>query len=195
MRARVTDTWQTRSMRSTPAERTRMSDYDTRVADARQAVAALAQLHRRGPLPTGLHDQLDAAARDTTGLFRAYDGMLRILAPDRDWQLHESTSADPRYSELAARTLATIAAFRVCAHLRHTPAQPAIVRLAIRRIDCHRCTATHVNPPAGEDDRCDWCGQRGVTTFWPVSYTLGVWLVGGDACRACAEALHPAQVP
>jgi hypothetical protein len=169
-----------------------MTTYQERLDGARKAVAAIRA--SGGKLPADVEDQLAAATRDTKGLFDEFEQAVTLIDPGRDWRSSRSPIRSARFDEVTARTLATIATFRLCLHHRRTPAQPCIARLAVRRLDCRRCTATMVRPPDGEDDRCDWCGRRGVATFWPVTYTSGTMLVCGDACRDCAAELSPEAV-
>lgn len=61
--------------------------------------------------------------------------------------------------------------------------------LPVRRIDCQRCSATYRRPPADEADRCDLCGSRGITEFWPLRVAVAYWIVLGDTCQPCAHEL------
>lgn len=168
----------------------RMTSHAERLAAARQAVAALRQA--RQALPVDLADQMGAAARDTRALFGQLATVLQTTRPAGDWTPSATPAGDPLIDEVVARTLVALSGAKVCVHLRRAPAQPGVAGLALHRIDCHRCIRTVRKPPEGEADRCDWCGTRGVTTFWPLHYTLGTILVGGDACEGCAMALqHP----
>jgi len=143
-------------------------------------------------LPTDLADQLGAATRDTYQRFNVMAAVLPILE-GRDWHRHAVQHPNPSVDECHARTLAAIAGFTSCPHLRDRTASPRPVyaRMPLRRLDCERCTRTFRNPPPGEADRCDWCGKRGVIEFWPLVYTTGPMLVAGDACDDCHAGLVP----
>ncbi len=171
-----------------------MSTYQERLDGARQALAEAGALLDRTTLPVGLADQLNAAASDTRRLFARFVAATAIVNPDLTPGGLPAAQTG-KVHEVLARTIAAMPEFALCSHLRRAPGQPGVVRMALRRLDCHRCMATSVNPPPGEDDRCDWCGRHGITTFWPVSYTLGLILAYGDACGDCATGLVPDQSP
>lgn len=165
------------------------TEYATRVAQFRRALAAVPS--GRAWLPAHLRDQLQAATRDTDRRMRQMPALLTALDPERGWHRQETWPTSPHADEQGARTLAAIMDFRYCPHLRRTMAQPTYARMRLRRLDCARCVRTVVHPPADEDDRCDWCGERGVTTFAALSYQWSVLLVVGNACADCAAALVP----
>lgn len=99
--------------------------------------------------------------------------------------------------EIAARTLAALdlAGATGCPHLGTLPGAGvhSIILLDYRTVACPACVrAMHqagVAPDPADADRCDWCGDRGVTTFHPVVVPLGPSVVFGDACPACHRAL------
>ncbi len=144
------------------------NDYEARLARARRAVEAA----RGIKLPTDLGDQLDAATRETQAHQDRLGKVLQFIEPDRDWRAVKGIKG-PLFDEATARQLAAIVGFQLCTHLRQTPAQPVIARMPLRRLDCQRCILTVVRPPSDEGDRCDWCGRRGVTNFWPMSINIG----------------------
>lgn len=165
------------------------TEYTTRVAQFRRAFAELPR--GRAWLPAHLRDQIQAASRDTDRRMRRMPALLTVLEPERDWHACETWPTSPHADELGARTLAAVVDFRFCPHLRRTLAQPTYARMALRRLDCERCVHTVANPPTDEDDRCDWCGERGVRFFVPVGYQWSMLLVLGNACVDCAAALVP----
>jgi hypothetical protein len=151
-----------------------------------------AMIARGAPSPAGhVADQLGAASRDTRVLHDRLGAVLPLLAPDRNWRqrLDTSPSDDVRAYLLAAVHDCTA----VCCHLKRGGPQPAIIRLPLRRVDCGRCVQTLRRPPAGEDDRCDLCGARGVVMFVPFACRQGPALIAGDVCTACAGLLGVPQ--
>lgn len=156
--------------------------WDQRLAAAR--AVATGRATRR--LPTGLRDQLHAAATETAELQHRLFAMVRALEPGRGWRSPAATD-EAASIERTAHAVAAITGCRSCVHLRRGGPQPAVARLALHRVDCRRCLATVRRPPPDEDDRCDWCGRHGVESFTPVSVQLGAALVLGDACPDCAE--------
>ena len=146
---------------------------------------SLALASREGPaqLPPGWLAALDQAGAETQRLLNA-DARVRDTV----------TTVDPaRVRNAASRVLAAMGVGRwrgLCSHLRTHPAQPAIVRLPVRSIDCHRCVVLlPVKPPSpDEDDRCDLCGRREVDVFYPLRLALSSWLILGDVCSTCADA-------
>lgn len=159
--------------------------YDDRLAAVRALLAELDEIP--GLPPVDLADQLLAATRDANGIIKRLQPALAILEPHHPRRLVEVAAGVDAQREIMARTLAAAAWFRYCPHMS-TP-QPAVARMALRRIDCRRCVNTIVKPSPDEADRCDWCGRRGVTTFWDLAYQAGPWLVLGDACDGCHHAL------
>jgi hypothetical protein len=136
-------------------------------------------------------DQLAAAARDARRLLRAGAVVAAAVnAGGRPWSLREGPAGSTHGLDALARTLVAVDGFTYCAHLRRTPAQPAVARMPLRRVDCGRCLHTFRRPPADEADRCDWCGARGVELFTPVAIGLGPLVAAGDACDDCAAALN-----
>jgi hypothetical protein len=49
--------------------------------------------------------------------------------------------------------------------------------------------ATFRRPPPEDDDRCDVCGEHGVSLFTPIVASRGPVTILGDACPECAGAL------
>jgi hypothetical protein len=166
------------------------TDYQGRLTNARLAVKALHELLQGRELPADLRDQLNAATRDTHAFQRRFGQALRGIEPDRQWRT-VTGDRGPRLDEATARLIAAISTFQFCSHLRRIPGQPTVARMPLRRVDCHRCISTHVNPPPNEDDRCDWCGKRGVVEFWPMSISIGYMQAVGDACGDCYAAMNP----
>lgn len=99
--------------------------------------------------------------------------------------------------ELAARTLAAMELGNAtpCPHLEGVLVPPGLVYvlLSYRRLACEGCMQALLatGPDPADDDRCDWCGTRGVTWFHPVLAPLGPCVVSGAACRSCFAALVP----
>jgi hypothetical protein len=114
---------------------------------------------------------------------------MQAADPDQQWGRLATGPHHPHTDEVLARTLAAIHGFRQCTHLRTRPAQPAVARVPLRRVDCRRCCMTLLRPPASDADRCDWCGSHGVSTFVPIAYALGQLTCIGDACGPCAQAM------
>jgi hypothetical protein len=166
--------------------------YADRLAAAREAVKVLRD-EVTPHLSPAMADQMHAAARDVHSMFHALEAGVRAVQPGRDWQASVTPPGDPHQLEVLARTLAALGGFRQCPHLKATPAQPSVARMALRRLDCQRCIRTVVKPPAGRDRMCDWCATDGTTVFQPISYTAGSILVVGDACPDCAAVLQPDQ--
>jgi len=145
----------------------------------------------RACLDTATMDQSAAAARDSEAWLHRVAVLLPLIEPIRCGGITGPIQGDrwsPEGVEAVSRLLATVWEFRSCIHLRRTPAQPALAALPLRRVDCRRCAGTKRNPPADEDDRCDWCGARGVVDFTPIIVQYGPLLAAGDACDACAPA-------
>ena len=161
----------------------RRHDFPTRLTLARALIA-------RGlpAAPVHVADQLDAAGREVRVLADCLGVALPLVMPDRPWyqRMDPSPSADARALLLAA-LLGCLGA--VCPHLKRAGPQPAIGRLALRRVDCIRCLNTVRRPPPADADRCDLCEQRGVVTFSPFAVRQGPLLLIGDACQPCAGTL------
>lgn len=167
----------------------RSVDSMTRIHDlpweTRLALAAHLIERQKPTLPTTLVDQalLDqalAATDDTTRVFETTAALLTRLDPATSWRRTERDGTQYRVAVLAA-----ILGCAPCPHLRHEGPQPAIAALAHRRLTCHRCTGTRRNPPPGEDDRCDFCGERGIRIFTAAAIQCGTILAVGDACHTC----------
>lgn len=158
--------------------------HESRVA---AVVAALHAWDR--PPPPGMLDQLGAASRDAFGMFTRIAGSL--AESDPRWPRPASSTTDPAATvEGLARVLVAVESARWCSHLRTGGPQPAVARLTLRRVDCRRCVHTVRKAPPDEDDRCDYCGDRGVTRFWPVVLDVGLIVAAGDACETCGTALR-----
>jgi len=158
--------------------------FAARLARAR---ALIAQDSGAGP-PTSLRDQVEAATRDVDRVRGDAAQVLRTVFPHRGWQEKTlSSTAD----EACAYVLAAIldCARFTCEHLRQEGPQPAFAQLPLRRLVCRRCIPIMPMPPLEEADRCDMCGERGVTWFVPLQVARGPVLVLGDVCPACARAL------
>jgi hypothetical protein len=131
-------------------------------------------------------DQLTAATqhaqRIATGIGSAVNAMFGGTTPQ---ERQESTTS--RRMKIAAY----LGCGASCHHVRNDTAgpQPLLVNLALRRVDCERCSRTIRKPPPDETDRCDWCGSRGHTTFTPTLITSSALVFMGDACETCARAL------
>lgn len=143
------------------------------------------------PAARSLADQVHAATADTANTFDRLRLGLRTINPERGWSEQVSDPATPRQS---AHIAAAILGCTPCHHLRTGGPRPSIAALALHRIVCFRCAHTFRKPPAEEDDRCDWCGARGIETF----HAFGVWagpvLVIGDACHDCHAVLLGVEV-
>jgi hypothetical protein len=163
-----------------------MTDYDDKVAAMRDL--ALAYQARGTDRPTHEADQMEAASRDSLAIHDQYRQLLKAAGREpTEWR----SNTDPDRIERLARILATTHGLTQCAHIRRQPQQPIIARLALHRVDCGRCFATHRRPPIGEDDRCDFCGSRGNTMFTGITNTLANLTVIGDACDDCAPHFIP----
>ena len=158
-------------------------DFPSRLALARALIA-----HGASRLPGHLADQLEAAGSEARTLHDRMGAVLPILEPERQW--HHRSDSSPSTDTKAFLLAAVLGSLQtVCCHLRKGGVQPAFVNLALRRIDCIRCSATIRRPPPDEADRCDVCGIRGVVTFALFALRMGSALVAGDACLVCAATL------
>jgi hypothetical protein len=167
-------------------------DYQTRVAAIRGALHKINRANPIADLPSQLVDQLDAAHAEAFAQLRRFGAVEAHLESGR-WTRPPVTSDDvTRVIDTQACVMAAMGDgdWRVCVHLKRTPGQPAYVLLPVRRVDCERCIGTFRRPPDDEDDRCDLCGARGVTKFWPLRVAASYWIVLGDTCRPCARPLH-----
>lgn len=140
-------------------------------------------------IPERVREQVVAQSQQANDLAHLVAHELNVLEPgDRRWRYKE------READLDSRALLVAAMLdprlRLCPHLRREPEQMGVVRLALHRIDCQRCVATLVQPPEEDDDVCDVCGARGVSTFWPVMVQIGPLLVVGDACSSCRSVMR-----
>jgi len=156
-------------------------EWTRRLADRRHELLDRVPLHER--------DQIAAAAVSTRNLVDLAAIEMRARQPERGWHgpIERPSESEPM-AVLAAAVLDCLE--RTCVHLRREGPQPAVVSLPLRRVDCRRCAATVRRPPAGDSDRCDVCGQRGVITFVPFVCGSGPLLVLGDACPSCASRLR-----
>lgn len=71
--------------------------------------------------------------------------------------------------------------------------QPGFMFLTQKFVSCVPCVRLYSvlhTPPLGEDDRCDWCGDRGVKMFTSHVCRVGPMTVVGDACDVCTEQLR-----
>lgn len=156
--------------------------FRDRLALARRMLA-----RRASRPPVHLADQLDAAGREARVLHDRLGAVLPLIEPDCNWR--RRADAEPSDDTRAYLLAALLGCTTVCIHIRRGGPQPAIARLPLGRVDCDRCVGTLYRPPLGDDDRCDICTTRGVTTFHPFAVRLGPLLLAGDACRACADVL------
>lgn len=150
-------------------------------------VEALRERYNEGAKkpPVYIMDQLDAAARDANSVHKSFGRLLMAELPEKNWKQLTDTPDLEQVCRLVAAGMLN----DYCFHLRKNPHQPMWTRLPIHRSDCVKCLQTVVKPPVDEDDRCDWCGIRGVETFYPKSVQLGHLIVTGDACKDCHEHL------
>ncbi len=159
-------------------------DHARRLAAARRAVEAAADTD----WPGHVLDQVAAAARDAWDLTDALAVGLRVADPDQRWRSMKPPGQVG--AEAIARIVAATGDADACSHLRTGAGpQPMVARLALHRVDCHRCAVTVRRAPTDEDDRCDWCGARGVVMFTPAIITAGAVTAVGDACDDCADLL------
>jgi hypothetical protein len=174
--------------RRRPGEGPGVSDGATSF-DARLATAyAILDRVTGRRLPVHLADQAEAAASDALALLGRISAVEEVLAPGR---LHGLTVLDDPHRHRQARILAGVIACTPCWHLRKGGPQPGVVMLPTRRADCARCTQTRRRPVVA-DNVCDLCDELVAdNVFWPVRAQLGVLVVGGDMCRACAAAITP----
>lgn len=163
--------------------------FTERLAIARQLIAA-------GPravtVPSHLHDQVEAAARECHQAVEQAGVIAALLEPDRRWRQSTRRGRDDQRAHLLAAVLDTMR--NVCVHLRREGPQPAYAQLPLRRLDCRRCVVTRRVPPPDDDDRCDVCGARGIDFFTPFVVASGALLISGDACLTCAAALEIQEV-
>jgi DNA-directed RNA polymerase subunit RPC12/RpoP len=137
--------------------------------------------------PVHIADQFAAATGEVREIADRLGTLLPILDPSRTWR--QRVDADPS-DEVRAHLLAVVlGCVTVCPHLRRGGPQVAIVRLALGRTDCVKCSATFRHPPAEDEDRCDLCGTRGIAKFWPFAMRQGPTLVSGNCCASCADIL------
>lgn len=160
--------------------------FRVRLSLARELVERSASA--RDGLPLHVVDQLDAAAKETSGFVPVIGRGLQALQPTRGWHQRVEPASDEKAAYLLAALMACLE--RPCVHLRRGGPQPSFARLPLRQVDCRRCAATVRRPPAEDADRCDVCGARQeVAWFTPFAIAAGPNLVMGDACRACSVVL------
>src|SRR5207253_2876816 len=131
-------------------------------------------------------DQLQAAARETEEQAGAAGVFLRLVQPDRNWRQMRRGPTDEQQVYLTAALLGCLP----CVHLRWSGPQPVVASLPLRRLDCRRCAQALRAPPTDDGDRCDVCGDRGISWFTPFLVAVGPTLIGGDACPRCARVLN-----
>lgn len=131
-------------------------------------------------------DQMDAATSETVGLMRR---VVHAASPDLG-ELHAFNASQAARLELVIRATLALRGSTACSHLRKSGPQPAFASLPLHRVDCLRCARTLRKPPGDEDDRCDWCGDRGVEVFTAWGFHLGPIFIGGDACDSCVASLR-----
>lgn len=148
-----------------------------------QLTEQLDALFDRIPLPPV--DVVDQVAAASVEAHQMYDALVGKLGNFGGGGITERRIQ----VEWAARVLLALSGSSYCEHLRAGP-RPATARLALHQVDCQQCLAIPASAPADEDDRCDWCGARGVKLFQPIASNLAVLLVVGDACETCIEAFH-----
>jgi hypothetical protein len=172
-------------------------DYQTRYRQARRALTTLSQdpeqVLKAVNFSTAQQDQMLAAGQESRSWIDRTAHVLSTLKSDQFGNPTMHTGERSAYIDSTARVLAAMSDGRPwpwCPHLLKNPAQPGIIALALRRIYCQRCARTNHQPPPDESDRCDLCGSRGNSSFWPVMFTMSAYVVIGDTCRPCAEALH-----
>jgi hypothetical protein len=142
--------------------------------------AALLAARRAEPIPGHMQDQVLAAAAE----------MQHLVAPLINYWRANSLAERPGDAILQVHLIATMLDSRTCCHLRRSGhPQPMWGLLAFRLLVCHRCFHTYRRPPADEADRCDVCGSRGHSRFWPIQVSVGPAVFLGDAGSCCAEAL------
>lgn len=139
-------------------------------------------------LGTAERDQFQAGAAEAEHIVTDMAALLASMGPT--WSSRTEERLDRRREAFARCYAAVQQCPTICCHLRAGGPQPAMARLPLRRLDCRRCAGTLRKPPAGDADRCDWCGDRGVATFVPIVLQCGVFVVAGDACPTCATALE-----
>jgi hypothetical protein len=162
-------------------------------APFRDRLALARRMIARGPAQVSVHlaDQLAAAGREMRALHDRLGELLPVLEPERHWRRRADTS--PSTDTRAYLLAALLGCTTVCLHLRRGGPRPAVARLPLGRVDCDRCCRTLYGSPLGDDDRCDVCTVRGVTTFHPFAVRQGPLLLVGDACPACAGVLGIVQ--
>jgi hypothetical protein len=121
------------------------------------------------------------------------------LRPDRQFwpaPLHGDGHRQRTYA------LAGLLACEPCEHVEaKTCPGPVTALLTYRRVDCPDCAsqwatnasegALWVPPvPAVPEDRCDLCDEIAPDgMFTPVMCSLGIFVIGGDACRDCVDVI------
>ncbi len=170
--------------------------YATRHREILDALGALDPAAITAAVPNHWVDQVKAAAGETRAMLHHVGRVEHALNPARFNRAVEVRDDWAGVDDVLARILAAMGDghWTWCPHLRRTPAQPAHVQLALRRVACNRCAGTVRRPPSEEADRCDLCGSCGNATFWPVRFALTSWLVIGDMCRGCAAEIQPEHV-
>jgi hypothetical protein len=169
------------------------ANYHERYTGIRAMLARLDPAQLAAAIGTGELDQIMAATRDAHADLRHVAQTLHDGDPGRFRPDPVSSAGQANIDDMLARVLAAMGEgrWRFCSHMRTQPAQPAVVALPVRRVDCRPCASTVRKPPMDDSDRCDLCGSRGNVTFWPVGCALANWIVLGDMCRSCADAILP----
>lgn len=165
-----------------------MRTFEERLADAKAFISAWRETDQPKP-PSYLEDQLRAATEEAHNTSHRYAVAATTLLKET-WKEYYNCEGEAELPlEVDARFLVAVTGPALCCHLRSGKPEPVVARLALHRLDCFRCAETVRRPPTGEDDRCDWCGKRGVTMFKPVGIQRGPVLAIGDACYECADHL------
>jgi len=120
-------------------------------------------------------DQMAAASRDARSLIGQLASTPTFVG---------GLDYSPVSTEAVAMFVARSIPLARCPHL--TSPRPAIGRLALGRLDCQDCVSIAIDPPADDDDRCDWCQTHGFEFFIPVALRVGPFILIGDACDDCA---------
>jgi hypothetical protein len=157
--------------------------FAQRLATARRMIAA-------GPTVTRpaehVQARIDAAVDECLDELQHVGFVVANLAPERGWRQRVRADDPDQRAYLLAAVLDCMRT--QCPHLRQGP-QPAYALLPLRRLDCRKCATVPRLPAPADADRCDVCGERGVTHFVPFAVAAGPTLVSGDACSSCAGVL------
>jgi hypothetical protein len=173
--------------------RSRHGEGTTRVAPFAERLAQAQAILETLPEQTAPNQ----TALDAYRLVKQTGAVLTSIRPDRPFR------PVPRHGDGLQQdtyALAGLLASEPCEHVKaKTATGPVTVRLTYRRADCSDCASRWAEngPPVGlwvppapavAEDRCDLCDELAPDDlFTPVMCSLGIFVIGGDVCRDCAE--------